>query len=847
MVLPNGWAQMSPAVQLLVLANLERGDRGLAEFAGLSPTLDAASASGASANTDPSPPAGYPFSQWGSNWAGALSPLESDFLWMYDDGVGGTNADCQPQNMSGCWGHRNNILGPWTSNGSQSATMGDAATSSGAYTELFVNKTGTPDSLIDPYSSISYPAQVAPEVVAVTPGTAPSPGTASKVTIEGNYFGAFENGATPSVHFGSGTATNVHVISDGALSVTPPLDPNGAHAATVVVTVTTAAGTSDATPNETTNEFTYSAAPVPSVASVSANTGPLGGGSVVTIAGSGLASASGVTFGGVPATSFSVNSASSITAVVPASTKIGAVDVVVSTIAGPSATTSSDHFTYKAASSVAASVSSTTPVQGSSVTYNASVSGAGGTPSGTVTFTDGAITLCAANLVSGLGSCQSTTAPPGSSTVSATYSGDATFAPSSGSIGLIVTSGDYTPLSPTRICDTRANNPSSLTGTAGQCSSANGADNAIAAGGTETIHVAGSFNVTADATAVVLNVTSVASNAPGFFTVFPAGAPLPNASNLNYVSGEVVPNLIEVGLGTGGEVSIYSSAQSDAVVDVEGFVHPPAGDAPSGLYNPLPSPVRICDTRAGDPSGLTGANAQCLGERISGGGAIAVQVAGINGVPNTASAVVLNVTDVNPTAAGFLTVFPEGGAQPTASNLNFGAGQVTANRVIVPLSAGTSPGQISIFSSTDTDVVVDISGYYSSAGGSGSTFTTEPAPARICDTRAGVATLATGPNQCDAKSIGPGGALTIQVAGIAGVPSDATAVVVNLTAVAPSGATYLTVYPGPTRSFASDLNPATGEVRANLTLATLNANGSIDVYNNTGSVNVVVDVLGWYS
>ena len=70
------------------------------------------------------------------------------------------------------------------------------------------------------------------------------------------------------------------------------------------------------------------------------------------------------------------------------------------------------------------------------------------------------------------------------------------------------------------------------------------------------------------------------------------------------------------------------------MVDVEGFVHPPAGDAPSGLYNPLPSPVRICDTRAGDPLGLTGANAQCLGERISGGGAIAVQVAGINGVPN---------------------------------------------------------------------------------------------------------------------------------------------------------------------------------------------------------------------
>ena len=91
MVLPNGFAQMSGAEQLLVLANLERGARGLAQFAGLSPTLDAVSALAAAANADPSAPAGYPFSQWGSNYADAVDPLESDFLWMYDDGVGGTN------------------------------------------------------------------------------------------------------------------------------------------------------------------------------------------------------------------------------------------------------------------------------------------------------------------------------------------------------------------------------------------------------------------------------------------------------------------------------------------------------------------------------------------------------------------------------------------------------------------------------------------------------------------------------------------------------------------------------------------------------------------------------------
>ena len=113
----------------------------------------------------------------------------------------------------------------------------------------------------------------------------------------------------------------------------------------------------------------------------------------------------------------------------------------------------------------------------------------------------------------------------------------------------------------------------------------------------------GSFGVPADATAVVLNVTVVNPLAPGFVTAYPTGATLPDASSIDYVAGEVVPNLVEVGTGTAGQVSIYSSAQTDVVVDVEGYVAPTAsGGSGAGLYNPLSSPVRICDTRTGNPS-----------------------------------------------------------------------------------------------------------------------------------------------------------------------------------------------------------------------------------------------------
>jgi hypothetical protein len=404
----------------------------------------------------------------------------------------------------------------------------------------------------------------------------------------------------------------------------------------------------------------------------------------------------------------------------------------------------------------------------------------------------------------------------------------------------------YSPLAPVRICDTRPGNASGLSGAATQCNGTNNVGSTLVGGVTKKINVAGSFGVPSGATAVVLNVTVVGPVGAGFVSVFPAGAALPTASNVNYVAGEVVPNLVEVGTGTSGQVSFYSSQAADIVVDVEGYSSPTDSlGAGAGLYNTLGSPARLCDTRAGNPSGLTAPDNQCNGDTLANGGTIPVQVAGDNGIPSNATAAVLNLTVVNPVGAGFLTVYPQGSSQPTASNVNYGPGQVTANRVIVPLSA---TGQISVYSSAAADVVVDVSGYYSAAGGSGTQFSAEAAPVRICDTRSGNPSGLIGPNvQCGSKTIGPSGILKINVANLAGVPPTAKAVVVNLTGVAPTAPTFLTVFPGPALPTSSDLNPAVGEVRANLVVATLNTDGSISVFNLAGNTNTVVDVLGWYS
>jgi hypothetical protein len=234
---------------------------------------------------------------------------------------------------------------------------------------------------------------------------------------------------------------------------------------------------------------------------------------------------------------------------------------------------------------------------------------------------------------------------------------------------------------------------------------------------------------------------------------------------------------------------------------------------------------------------------------LAANGILPVKVANTNGIPAGATAAVFNVTVVDPKAAGFLTVFPEDGTAPSTSNLDYTAGQVTSNRVIVPLSAGgPNAGEISVLSSAAADVVVDVSGYYTAAGGTGSQFTAEPAPVRICDTRLGNPSTLNGSNaQCNGLSLGAGATRTVQVSGIAGVPAGATAVAINLTAVTPSAPTFLTVYPNTLPDpLVSDLNEVHGDVRANMVVATLSSSGTITIYNYTGNMDVVVDVLGWY-
>ncbi|MHB1773241.1 MAG: beta strand repeat-containing protein, partial [Acidimicrobiales bacterium] len=242
------------------------------------------------------------------------------------------------------------------------------------------------------------------------------------------------------------------------------------------------------------------------------------------------------------------------------------------------------------------------------------------------------------------------------------------------------------------------------------------------------------------------------------------------------------------------------------------------------------TPARIADTR-------TGSGEPYAGDTLTAGGTLNVQVTGAGGIPATGvCAAVLNVTDAGSTAAGFLTVFPTGATQPLASNLNFGANQIVPNQVTVPVGTG---GQVSIFNHTgSTNVVVDVDGYYGCTAAAGSSgLYNSVSPTRVLGGGTSGASLA-------ANTSTP-----VTVTGTAtGVPTTASAVVVNLTVAGGSAASFLSAYPaGGLLPPVSNLNFAAGQTVANRATVGIGTGGQIEVYNHTGTVNAFVDVDGYYT
>jgi hypothetical protein len=176
--------------------------------------------------------------------------------------------------------------------------------------------------------------------------------------------------------------------------------------------------------------------------------------------------------------------------------------------------------------------------------------------------------------------------------------------------------------------------------------------------------------------------------------VFPGNSQFGGTSNINFAAGQTIANMVITKVSPDGKIKIFNNSGSTHIaVDIVGWF-PEAAQ-----FHSFP-PQRFVDTR------------ESVGP-IAPHGYLDVQMAGRGMVPETGvGAVVLNVTVVGSTASNYLTVYPNGGSVPTASNLNFVAGQTIANMVIVKLGAG---GKITIYNNDGfTPVVVDVVGWFPS-------------------------------------------------------------------------------------------------------------------------------------
>ena len=347
--------------------------------------------------------------------------------------------------------------------------------------------------------------------------------------------------------------------------------------------------------------------------------------------------------------------------------------------------------------------------------------------------------------------------------------------------------------------------------------------------------------------------------APGNFAFDPVGSVISvdAAGNTSMTAGFAVgttfdgatPRLRAKTPITPGAHSLYLSIfdQGDHILDSAvvignigfGTVGDPATECATGATTLDPiftddfvpfEPKRFLETRQGDTHVTFDGQFQQLGKRAA-GDVTAFTVGGRGGVPVDAVGVTLNATVAEPDAAGHVTVWPCGDPQPTASNLNYATGQTTPNAVVTRVGVG---GQVCLYTKAGAHLIVDVTGF-----APGTTSYVPIVPERAYDSR-----IEDGGDPRPAGSVSD-----VRVADGFTVPDDASAAVLNITAVTPDAAGYVTVYPcDAPRPTASSVNYTAGAVVPGLVIVKLGEGpepGHVCVYTKAAS-HLLVDVAGYF-
>jgi hypothetical protein len=384
--------------------------------------------------------------------------------------------------------------------------------------------------------------------------------------------------------------------------------------------------------------------------------------------------------------------------------------------------------------------------------------------------------------------------------------------------------GAFTAVGPNRILDTRINlGITSHLGTTHK-----------------DLQVTGRGNVpSTNVSAVVFNLTVTNPTASSYVTVWPTGASQPTASNINFVRGWTGANLVTVKVSTSGKVSLFNRFGTvDVIADVVGW-YSDSGGSGAGNFQVLGSPTRLWDSRTS--SSLPGSHVP-----MQGGSTLTQPVNLTQGTTSAnahVKALVVSLTAVNPQASGHFTAWSGVGNPPTASVLNYTKNSIVPNLAIVPVAPCACPGSsnglpsiaIRNVSNGSTNILIDLWGFYDDGALSGGLrFSPLNAPIRIVDTRSGLggaSTLHTGSTR---RILAP--------ASVAGPPTQL--LVQNVTSV-PQSNTYVSLWPhGVSRPTVSNLNPRAGRNVAGLAYTGVGGSNDFDIYNSTGTNDIIIDVAG---
>lgn len=404
-----------------------------------------------------------------------------------------------------------------------------------------------------------------PSVTAISPASGPGTG-GTEVTVTGLNF----TGAT-AVQFGSELAPTFTISNTGTEIVA--VSPIPVAAGSVNVTVTGPGGSSNAVAADV---YTYTSAPPLVVSAITPSSGPVAGGTRVTLSGTGLAGTLSVRFGSLLATSFKVNpGGTSVTAVAPKVAGADRVDVAVKAGAGTSPASPMDVYAFVGTTPRLPAIKSLSPasgpvaggsrvtITGSNLTHATKVEFGGIAGSKLKVDSSGTSLTVRTPAAKRAGTVRVTVITSVGKSAKVTADRFSYVAPAS----------RYQKLTkPVRVLDT----------------SAAGGGGPLGAGATRRVTINKAAGVPADATALLLRVTVTARAAATSLTLYPAGQSRPAASSLSVKAHGSVTRVVEVALGKGGVISLYNKAglteveltlvgyyapASDLVADLKGHLY----------------------------------------------------------------------------------------------------------------------------------------------------------------------------------------------------------------------------------------------------------------------------------